>query len=548
MNKKIFLICLFFFIMATAGHARITLDAGMTPELQSHQSIILLIDPENGRIIDANSAASSFYGYSVEQLESMTIQEINALDPSEIQAEYRRADDEGRNYFIFPHRLRSGEIRTVEVYSSPFETPSGKRMLLSIIHDATGKILMEEELQRYQNRLEELVAKRTQEALKAGNQTKWITILGIIIFFPLGFMLFQRHQKSMFLNRQLELEQEHNSLLVRFECLNRYANDIILLVDEQGRIVEANERAVSMYGYPRDELLQKNIRELTDPENKIPGEQDYKKTDQENGYIYETLHVLRDGTRFPGESSVRRIKIGEKGFFQHIIRDITERKQVEEKLQASLEEKVMLLREVHHRVKNNLAIISALLDMQRQGVDDPAAAAVLLDLNTRIRSIVLVHESLYQSENLAWIDFHDYLEALIQDLHSSLSTGRDIRFAAEANGVRLGIDLAIPCGMIVNELVTNAFKYAFPDGKAHDGQESPEIKVTMYENNKQYRIVVCDNGVGFPPDVHLDNSGSFGLRLVRMIGTHQLGGKFELDRTRGTCITLTFEGRNKEDS
>jgi len=228
--------------------------------------------------------------------------------------------------------------------------------------------------------------------------------------------------------------------------------------------------------------------------------------------------------------------------------DITERKKTEQDLRTSLEEKETLLREVHHRVRNNLAIISALLEMQRKDLADPAAAAVLSDLYTRIWSIVLVHERLYQSENLAWIDFHAYLEALIKDLCSSFCTGRDIRYAADAREVKLEIDMAIPCGMIVNELVINAFKHAFPDGNTHDGQESPEIKVTMHSDNQQYRIVVCDNGVGFPPDVHLDNSGSFGLRLVRMIGVHQLGGSFELERSRGTCITFTFERRNMKDS
>ena len=223
------------------------------------------------------------------------------------------------------------------------------------------------------------------------------------------------------------------------------------------------------------------------------------------------------------------------------IQDISGRKKIEQDLRAALEEKMVLLREVHHRVKNNLAIIAALLEMQQEEVKDPAAAAVLTDLDTRIRSIALVHERLYQKKNLARIDFQDYLESLLQDLRYSFAPGRDTLCTVLAQGISLEIDLAIPCGMIVNELVTNAFKYAFPDGKTCDGRSGPEIRVEARKEDGHYRIMVEDNGVGFPKEVDLNNSLSFGLRLVRMIGAHQLGGKFELERSSGTRVSFTFK-------
>jgi len=231
-----------------------------------------------------------------------------------------------------------------------------------------------------------------------------------------------------------------------------------------------------------------------------------------------------------------------------VVVDITKRKETREALQVSLEEKELLLREVHHRVKNNLAIISGLLDMQCQVAKDPAAAAALRDLDTRIRSIALVHERLYQKDNLARIDFQDYLDSLLHDLRFSMSPDTDIRCTARAQRISLGIDLAIPCGMIINELVTNAIKHAFPDGKTCDGQGGPEIRVEAHKENGHYRIVVADNGIGFPKGVDLNNSSSFGLSLVRMIGTHQLGGKFELERALGTRVTFTFKPRHKEKS
>ncbi len=239
----------------------------------------------------------------------------------------------------------------------------------------------------------------------------------------------------------------------------------------------------------------------------------------------------------------------EKGEIRQIagaLQDISERRRTSQALQVSLKEKETLLQEVHHRVKNNLAVVSALLDMQRQEVDDPGAVAVLSDLTTRIRSIVLVHEHLYQSKDVAGIDLQDYFSTLLEDLKSSMGLQNNIHCEVRAQGIKVGLDIAVPCGMLVNELVINAIKHAFPDGKTHDGQSEPEIKVTMHAEDRLYRIVVSDNGVGFPGDVDLDSSDSFGLRLVRMIGTHQLGGRLELDRTRGTCIIFTFGERNSK--
>jgi len=228
--------------------------------------------------------------------------------------------------------------------------------------------------------------------------------------------------------------------------------------------------------------------------------------------------------------------------------DISERKKTEENLRASLKEKEVLLREVHHRVKNNLAVIAALLEIQLQGVKDPVATAVLKDLETRVRSIALVHELLYQNGNLARINFQEYLDSLLQDLRYTLAPGRDILCTARAQGIILGIDLAVPCGMIINELVTNSLKYAFPDDKTFDGQSIPEIRIEAQKNDGHYRVMVEDNGAGFPKEIDLHTSSSFGISLVRMIATHQLGGKLELDRSAGTRVTFTFKPDNRNNT
>jgi PAS domain S-box-containing protein len=218
--------------------------------------------------------------------------------------------------------------------------------------------------------------------------------------------------------------------------------------------------------------------------------------------------------------------------------DITDRKEVEEQLRSSLAEKEVLLKEVHHRVKNNLAAIIGLLDMQQRGAGDPVTIAALKDLQDRIASMALVHEKLYRSEDLSDIDFEDYLEALISHLRTSFGQESAIRCAVISRDITMTLDAAIPCGMIVNELVSNALKHAFPHGMC---RENPcDIVVSITRDGNAYVLTVADNGVGLPADFDWRTTKSLGLRIVRMLGQHQLGGKIELDRTKGTSFTLTF--------
>lgn len=148
-------------------------------ELRQHGAIVLIIDPVSGAIVDANQAATDFYGYSLDTLQAMSIQDINVLPPDEVVAEFTRVKEQERDYFIFPHRLANGEIRTVEVYSSPFVSPLGRKLLLSIIHDSTGKVLIEEELLHYKDSLEHLVELRTDEAVRERHRAFWTALVGV---------------------------------------------------------------------------------------------------------------------------------------------------------------------------------------------------------------------------------------------------------------------------------------------------------------------------------------------------------------------------------
>ncbi len=227
--------------------------------------------------------------------------------------------------------------------------------------------------------------------------------------------------------------------------------------------------------------------------------------------------------------------------------DITERKRLQDTLQASLAEKDVLLREVHHRVKNNLAAILGLLEMERQNTADPNAGKLLIDLSNRIKAMSTVHEKLYRSENLARIDFQDYLKSFISHLRTSFDYGMEITTKMEASGIELSLDIAVPCGLIVNELVTNALKYAFPDGKPGvRGENICEIRVSVDQEDSTYTLVVSDNGVGLPKNIDWREANSLGLRLVRMLGEHQLGGEIELDKSRGTRFMIRFNTKERE--
>jgi two-component sensor histidine kinase len=210
--------------------------------------------------------------------------------------------------------------------------------------------------------------------------------------------------------------------------------------------------------------------------------------------------------------------------------------QVTAKLRASEERKEALLREVHHRVKNNLAVICSLFYLQSTHTKDEQTAQTFFDMENRVHSMALVHESLYRSENLAQINFAEYAQALAKDILSSHDNpNAPVNLKSELDPVIMSADLAVPCGLILNELISNAFKHGFPDGAGG------EIKVTLRSEPKgRCTLSVQDSGVGIPTDIDLSTNKSLGLRLVRSL-TQQIQGAFELVRiTPGTSANLQF--------
>jgi len=216
--------------------------------------------------------------------------------------------------------------------------------------------------------------------------------------------------------------------------------------------------------------------------------------------------------------------------------DITERRLYEERIHTSLKEKEVLLKEIHHRVKNNLQVISSLLYLQGSQIRDYQTAQVFKDSQSRVKAMALVHERLYRSSDLARIDFAGYVQDVTHHLLRSYeSSQRNIRLKIEVDPVSLNIDTAIPCALIVNELVSNSLKYAFPN--ALDG----EIRIRLTQrDDENLNLVISDNGIGFPHDFSMERTDSLGLQLVHNL-TSQLNGTVRCRNNDGAEIDIRFK-------
>jgi PAS domain S-box-containing protein len=230
-----------------------------------------------------------------------------------------------------------------------------------------------------------------------------------------------------------------------------------------------------------------------------------------------------------------RAMTGPDGNPTHIVgfvMDVTERKNSEEALRTSLNEKDILLKEVHHRVKNNMQVISSLLSLQSSHVRDKFDAELFHESQMRVKSMAIVHERLYRSPDLSSIDFGDYAQAIVDELlHSYRKAG--IEYRTTIDRLRFGVDTAIPCGLLINELVTNAIKHAFPNGR------EGHIEISAMRGDGCINVSVSDNGVGLPENFDFTSEGTLGVTIIRALA-EQLEGTLSHDRSGGTRITISF--------
>jgi two-component sensor histidine kinase len=250
----------------------------------------------------------------------------------------------------------------------------------------------------------------------------------------------------------------------------------------------------------------------------------------------EVWHARRDGTVFPGlmRNSLLRDNAGNPVGLIGTVRDITDIKQVEEQLRTSVREKEVLLREIHHRVKNNMQVISSLLNIQSTYFKDKRSMEMFKETQNRVTSMALVHEQLYHSEDMGRVEFEKHVRSLISHLFCSygVTSGR-VTLKTNIEDIPLSLDIAIPCGLIVNELASNALKHGFSSGI------EGEIRIGLTFDGGQYTLVVFNNGKAFPVDLDFHATGTMGLQVVTTLA-RQLEGTVGLDRQGGTTFLITF--------
>ncbi len=311
------------------------------------------------------------------------------------------------------------------------------------------------------------------------------------------------------------------------------------LVDLQYRYLRTNHRFQEMLDYNEVELREIDFSSLTYPEDL---EQELPYTDElQRGliprYQLEKRYRKRNGDLLWVNLTVTMIRnsLGQPLALLGMAEDITERRQAEEQIRTSLAEKVVMLKEIHHRVKNNLQVISSLLKLQSGYVKDQGSLEVLKESQNRVRAMALIHEKLYQSEDLARSNFTEYIRSLVNDLFRSYTVHtRSIQLHLDIANIQLNLDTAIPCGLMINELVSNSLKYAFANGQA----ENLGIQLTS-TLQQQYVLTVWDDGPGLPPEVDFRHTSSLGLQLVCSL-VRQLQGSIELDCTQGTRFHIIF--------
>jgi PAS domain S-box-containing protein len=320
----------------------------------------------------------------------------------------------------------------------------------------------------------------------------------------------------------------------------------ILTANPDGFIVTANAMVEKLFGYSRDELLGQRVEMLL-PESLRAGhkghhaEYEKQRATRPMGQGRDLRARRKDGSEFPVEVSLSFTPEGQSGAAVAFISDISLREQSERqvaamvhRLEGALAEKTVLLQEVHHRVKNNLAVIGGLLGMQADAIGDGPASRYLMESRQRVHSMALIHEHLYGTGNLKRVRLDEYAEKLASELYISYSPSDDVAIRVEAEPLELGVDQAIPCGLILNELVSNALKYAFPDHR------KGEIAIEIVRPETGFiAVTVRDDGAGLPVDLDWRNAKSLGLKIVQIL-TRQLGGTIELRRDGGTKFQFTF--------
>ena len=364
--------------------------------------------------------------------------------------------------------------------------------------------------------------------------------LVLLIIFTLAFTFFLILRYANRINRfhMARVASENRIIKMEkfFEDIIEGIVDGILVTDSSNKIIYLNQGMKEIFQVESGDLLNKNF--LKDPSilNFINIEENYLQVVKNlKPAFVNSLKVTntRDNV-FVSGWIIPQIENGKFNGAILTTSDVTAVKEAETVLEASLKEKELFLAEIHHRVKNNMQIISSLLRLQSSRLDDETVQNILTDSQNRIKSMAMVHESLYLSENFASINMFHYINKLIRGLQSTYQMGAYLEFEVESEEIELEIEMAIPVGLIINELVTNSIKHGFSPDK------NGKITVHFKRAGLEYELIVKDNGVGFDQDLNFKDSPSLGMELVHAL-TDQLDGVLKFNGDNGTCVNIQFK-------
>jgi PAS domain S-box-containing protein len=320
------------------------------------------------------------------------------------------------------------------------------------------------------------------------------------------------------------------------------AHDAMIIFDLDGNILDVNDRMLEMYDVDRARALRLKVHDLSAPvDDSTVISAGIRQIASGERFLYEwKAKRQRDLTVFDVEAGVRRMRRRGRDVILAVVRDISDRKKADEALRESLNEKIVLIKEIHHRVKNNMQVISSLLNMQADNLEEPRANQALRDAIGRIHSMASIHERIYSTESFSRVDMVAYIDELSRDLvtlHSGSKSRVQINHAAKP--VFMGINRAIPCGLLINEILTNSIKHGCGES------ESCDIDLSIEESDGWITLVIADNGPGMKPELfNAEQKTSMGMQIIEALA-RQINAELTLDVDRGTRFTLRMPSEER---
>ncbi len=346
---------------------------------------------------------------------------------------------------------------------------------------------------------------------------------------------------------------ERRKIMEALRSSERHLNTIIsnapismTVTNLEGKYQQVNEAMCKMIGYSESELLQLTFDDITLEADLSIGQEAVAQAlaGEAGRFQYEKRYIHKDGHLIWAITSIQLVRDeeGRPSYFIGQIQNITDRKQTELRLSTLLQEKEVLLKEIHHRVKNNLQIITSLLDLQSDYLESDSVKVMFQESRSRVRSMALVHEHLYQSADLSRINFGDYINGLagyLMRVYGHLE--QDVRLDVDVDSALMSVEMAVPLGLIINELVSNALKHAFP-------MEQPGLIIVQLKkvSSTEFRLIIQDNGVGLPTNMDIRQSPSLGLTIVMTLINQLQATLNQFSQKQGTCFEIAFSVEDKE--